>query len=157
MLEILTNQEIIFGNVVSYRGKIKQSQFNEVLTKMIKLLEGMNVNKEGPLITTTFNVESVGNENVFDMEILIPIDKKIELPKGYVFKDVFHLVHAISTRYIGDPIGLQDVYNQLIGFISRNKLQPITTAYNVYINDTSFFKGEPPVIDVYIGINPSKI
>lgn len=90
------------------------------------------------------------------MEILVPIDRQVELIGEYRLKKVFHLVNAVSIRHHGDPNLLQNSYNELMAYLRENGLQQITSAYNVNVNDLQPGQSlDEMIIDVYIGINPS--
>jgi hypothetical protein len=39
--------------------------------------------------------------------------------------------------------------------MKENELQQITSGYNININEKKVAAGETPIIDVYIGVNPS--
>lgn len=45
------------------------------------------------------------------------------------------MVNAVYARHIGNPMLLQNTYNEIIDYINKNNLQPITAAYNVTISD----------------------
>ncbi|MNY70792.1 hypothetical protein D3C86_2089980 [compost metagenome] len=86
---------------------------------------------------------------------MIPIDKEVASSENYQYKSVFHLKHAVYTRYIGDPFAINSRYEGLMAFISKNGLQPITPAYNFNINDRDMINSDSLTIDIYMGVNPS--
>ncbi|MFC4770315.1 hypothetical protein [Effusibacillus consociatus] len=154
-IQIETGKSIRFENVASFRKKMKQSEVNLELGKFVNFLQQNNVQKNGPMITATFGVENDQQEQILDIEFLIPIDKQIDMPHEYTFKPLFHLVHAVYARYIGDPLQIENTYNELTDFLQQNKLQQITPAYNMNLNDIHTLQGNEPIIDIYIGVNPS--
>ena len=110
----------------------------------------------GPIITSTFSVENVDGEQLLDMEILVPVDKEIETSGEYQFKKKFQLVNAVYARHEGNPNLLQETYSELMGYIQKNNLLQITTAYNVNVKDpTSADDLDNMIIDVYIGVSPN--
>ncbi|SHI07945.1 hypothetical protein SAMN02745207_04259, partial [Clostridium grantii DSM 8605] len=73
-------------------------------------------------------------------------------------KKEFKLVNALYVRHEGNPILMQNTYNELNQYIQSNNLQPITSAYNVAVNEVNDpSKLDEAVIDIYIGVNPNKI
>jgi len=109
------------------------------------------------MITTTFKVEVVDGEQIMDTEILMPIDKKIDLPEKYNFKELFALFHLKNslytsyTRHKGNPAELQETYEQLNQYAVDNDLKQITSGYNVYVNEGK--DHEDMIVDIYIGID----
>lgn len=154
-IQIESEKSIKYENVISLRKKIIESEIKMLVGKFISDLQQTEAKKNGPMITATFGMEEINGEKILDMELLIPVDRKVELPKEYVFKPIFHIVNAIYTRYIGNPYEIQNTYVELAEFIQDNKFQQITVAYNFNINDESAVHGLTPIIDIYIGINPS--
>ncbi|WBW97678.1 AraC family transcriptional regulator [Oceanirhabdus sp. W0125-5] len=154
-MNIRENQEIKFENLLSFRGKMTQQELTNEMMKIGQVLKDLGVKKNGPIISTTFSVELIDGQQVMDSEFLIPLDKEVELPKEYSFKKVFHLVNALCIRHNGNPNLIQNTYNQLNTFIQENRLQPITSGYNIPVNEvTDPSKLDEVIIDVYIGVNP---
>jgi len=122
MADIETNKSIILENLLSLRKKMLSTEINEEMIKISKLFAANGIKKAGPIVTTTF---AVLENNVLDMEILVPMDKIFELPNEYKFKPKFKLTNAIYARHCGNPAFLQEVCNEMVEFISRNGLQQI--------------------------------
>ena len=90
------------------------------------------------------------------MEILVPMDKPIELSGEYKLKKVFHLVNAVYARHIGNPNLLQNTYNNMMQYINENELSPITSGYNVNVKELQQGDSmDEMIVDIYIGVNPS--
>ncbi|MBZ4647229.1 MAG: hypothetical protein PWR27_1951 [Petroclostridium sp.] len=143
-------------NVLSLRKKMTQQEVQQEMMKIGKFLQDNGIRKTGPVVTATFAVETDNEQPLMDMEILVPIDRKAELPEGYRLKEVFHLLHAVYARHEGNPNMLQNTYNEMLAYIQQNNLQQITAGYNVNIKEPkSAQELDDMVIDVYIGVNPS--
>lgn len=152
---IKENQELIIENVLSFRGKVTQQQMQEEMMKIGQVLQRLEVQKNGPLTTATYSIEQVENEQLMDIEILVPLNKKVELPKEYTLKPIINIVNALSIRHEGHPIKLHETMNRLNEFIVEHKKQVITATYNVTVKDVKSEKElEEIVIDVYVGCNP---
>ena len=149
-------KEIKLQNLLSLRRKMTQAEINEEMMKIGKILEANGIKKNGPIITATFAIETVGGQPLLDMEVLVPMDKRVELPPEYKVKDLFHMVNAVYARHKGNPALLQNTYNEMMTYIQQNSLQQITAGYNVTVKDVlPGMSVEEMVIDVYIGVNPS--
>jgi len=82
MLEIKENQELNVTNVLSYRGKIKQAELENIGKEMESYIQNAGAKRLGNPITATYAVE--GNE--LDIELLMPIDKSIDSTDKFAFK-----------------------------------------------------------------------
>jgi hypothetical protein len=148
MLEIKENQELNVTNLLSYRGKLKQTELENIGKEMESYIQ--SAKRVGNPITATYELE--GDE--IDIELLMPIDKSIESMDKFDFKNQIKIVNAVVASYIGHPMGLQDACNQLNQYIMERRLQPITVGYNV-TKKTDMLNPENTEIDVYVGISPN--
>ena len=150
MLEIKENQELNVTNLLSYRGKLKQTELENIGQEMESYIQSAGAKRVGNPITATYELE--GDE--IDIELLMPIDKSIESMDKFDFKNQIKIVNAVVASYIGHPMGLQDACNQLNQYIMERRLQPITVGYNV-TKKTDMLSPENTEIDVYVGISPN--
>lgn len=152
-IKIETGQSLRFENVVAFRKKMKVFDIQNEVNKFVQVLQENGAIKSGPMISVTFGAEMLNGVQALDMQFLVPIDRVINLSEEYQFKPVFHLVNAIYTRYNGNPIHIESVYNELLNFIKINHLVQITSAYNVNISVDE--ANQNHIIDIYIGISSS--
>lgn len=154
-MEIKENQELIMENVLSFRGKVTQQQMQEEMMKIGQELQKLGIQKNGPITTATYSVEEVSGEQLMDIEILVPLDKQVQLPKEYTLKTTIKIVNALSIRHEGHPMKLQEAINELNEYILEHKKQVITATYNVTVKDAMKQEDlERMIIDVYVGCNP---
>lgn len=150
MLEIKENQELNVTNLLSYRGKLKQTELENIGKEMENYIQSAGAKRVGNPITATYELE--GDE--IDIELLMPIDKSIESMDKFDFKNQIKIVNAVVASYICHPMGVQDACNQLNQYIMERRLQPITVGYNV-TKKTDMLNPENTEIDVYVGISPN--
>ena len=150
MLEIKENQELNVTNVLSYRGKVKQSEIENIGKEMECYIQNAGAKRVCNPITATYAFE----EDEIDLELLIPIDTIIGSTDRFVFKNQIKIVNAVVAFYKGHPMGLQDACNQLNQYIMEHSLQPITVGYNV-TKKTDMLNPGNTEIDVYVGISPN--
>jgi len=156
MTNILDNQTLEMANVLSLRGKMTQMELNTAMNNIGKVLKENGANKNGYVVTSTFAIEMVKNEQVMDIEILVPLDKEITAPDGYVFKKQFTLTNAVKIRHEGNPALMQNSGTTLMKYISDNGLTPITSGYNVTVKEpTSQADIENMIVDIYVGVSPN--
>lgn len=157
-MKILENQTLIMENVLSYRGKLTQQEFAVKLQQIQEIIENSEASKNGSIATTTYAVEQNGNEQIMDVEILVPLDRKIQLTQEYTLKDKIFITNALKISHKGNPAQLQTTVTELNNYIVSNELIPITTCYNVTVREV-----EDPSqidlmeIDIYVGISPNKL
>ncbi len=118
-------------------------ELEEIITKS-------GAKKVGNPISVTYGVEG----EMMDMEILIPIDKKIENIEHYFFKEKIKIVNALLVKHKGNPMMLQNTFNEVNHYIVENNLTPITPGYNV-TKTIDPINMENTEIYVYIGISPN--
>lgn len=150
MLEIKENQELNVANVLSFKGKIRQTEFENIGKEMELYIHNSGAKRVGNPITATYGIEN----DVIEVELLMPIDMSIDSKDRFVFKNQIKIVNAVVASYKGNPMGLQDACNQLNQYIMEHKLQPITVGYNV-TKKTDMLNPENTEIDVYVGISPN--
>ena len=150
MLEIKENQELNVANVLSYKGKVKQAELENVGKEMESYIQKAGAKRVGNPTTATYAVEG----DMIDIELLMPIDRSIDSTDKFVFKNQIKIVNAVVACYKGHPLGLQEACNQVNQYIVEHKLQPITVGYNV-TKKTDMLSPENTEIDVYVGISPN--
>lgn len=150
MIEIKENQELKLNNLLSYRGKILQSELESIGRDMELKINGRGAKRTAYPIMATYGIDG----EFIDMEILIPVSNEIESIGEYKFKKELKIVNAVMMSYKGNPAGLQDACNELNKYIETNKLQPITVGYNV-TQSVDIHNIENTVSNMYVGINPN--
>ncbi|MDL4838913.1 GyrI-like domain-containing protein [Aquibacillus rhizosphaerae] len=156
-MSVEIEKSLTFNKLVSLRKKMEQKEIQQEVYKMSQYLDAQGVRKLGPLISATFGIETQQNKQIFDMEFLVAVDRELDLPEDYTFKQEFRLVNAIFKRHTDSPEMLESTYNELNTYIQQNDLLQITAPYNVNVNDVEESSSQGPVIDVYIGISPNRL
>lgn len=152
-MEIQTNQLYEMKNVISYRAKMTQKEINEVMNRIGAFIQNQGLKKSGCVTTTTFNVENIGGTQLMDIEILCPVDKACDVPQGFTFKSEFRISSAAKITHKGNPANMQESVNKLIGYLNQNKLTPVTSLYNVTVNEPKTpMDIDNMVVDMYIGV-----
>ena len=146
-------QELRMKNVLSYRAKITQTEFNNAGLAINKFIEDGGFKKTGPTVSVTFSIEQQGADHIMDTEILIPLDKEFNPPDGCTKKPEFYLTNALAIKNIDSLVMVQKAYEVLSDYIARQNLQAITSAYNVTIQEPKTLTGDGMIMDVYIGVS----
>lgn len=147
MIQVIEHEILEIENLVSYRGIVNQNLIERVgkdMEQKIKEAGGKNV---GFPITATYKLHKNGN---IDLELLIPVDKKLENIEKYQFKNKLRIVNALMAKNEGNISNLQKTCDAINAYIIENKLIPVTVGYNVTrINQNSY----NPEIFVYVGVS----
>ena len=151
-MQFTEHETLSMMNVLSYRGKMSQEELNKKLVEMIELVKKLGARIGAPVATTTFSIEGP----VMDSELLVPLDRPVDVPEGYILKPQILITNAIKLHHTGNPMTLQNEMAQLQNYMTENKLVPITTSYNVTIKGANTIQEmDSVVIDVYIGVSPN--
>lgn len=158
MGQVERDKDFQANNVLSLRKKITQFEANQEMNRIARYLADQGIRQSGPIITATFSVDTAGEDPLMDMEILVPLDRKTDLPEEYRLKESFHIAHAVYAQHKGNPSTLHETYNDLFTYLKQNNLQQITAVYNAYVKGiSSGASNSDLIIDVYVGINPSTL
>ncbi|MCR5619244.1 MAG: hypothetical protein K6F65_04025 [Lachnospiraceae bacterium] len=150
MLEIVQNQELNKEKLLSFRGRIRQTELESVGKDMESYIRNNGANRIGDPITVTYGVDN----DLVDVELLLQVDCIIPSSDKYVYKDRIRIVNALVGIYKGNPVGLQESVVQLNKFITEHKLQPITVGYNL-TKKVDVQNPDNTEINIYVGINPN--
>lgn len=66
-------------NVLSFRGKVTQQQLQEEMMKIGQVFKDLGVQKNDSVTTATYATKQVANEPIMDIEVLIPMDRHMQL------------------------------------------------------------------------------
>lgn len=149
-MKIKENQELNVVNVLSYRGKVRQTEIETISKEIGCYIREAGAKPIGNPITATYAIEG----DTIDLELLIPIDTNIDSTNRFVYKNQIRIVNAVVAEYKGHPMRVQEAYNQLNQYMTDHKLQPITIGYNV-TKKTDKLNPENTEIEIYVGINPN--
>ena len=102
MLEIKENRELNVTNILSFRGKVRQTELEAIGKEMDSYIQKAGARRMGNPITATYAVEG----DTLDIEVLMPIDINIDSTNRFAFKNQIKIVNAVVAEYKGHPMGL---------------------------------------------------
>ena len=155
-MQIKEEQTLEMHNVLSFRAKMTQQELMEKAKELENIMQDNGAQRTGSVVTATFAVEQSARGVVMDMEFLLPLDREIVAPTGFVWKPHFLLTNAVVVRHIGNPSGLQESVNALNAYIAQHRLTPITVGYNVTVKEAKTpLELDDMIVDIYVGISPN--
>ena len=158
-MEITEDLNLQMKNVLSYRGKVDQKTLEEKRKEIEALIKEFGARAIHPAVTTSFGAEQTDKGPIMDMEILVPLDKDVShevlkknLP-GYRFKPLFLLTNAVRIHHTGETSTIENSIKELYYHLKVRNMRPITTLYNITINDPD--NPDDLVIDLMVGCDPN--
>lgn len=147
-----------FTNLLSYRAKITQPEAQKMPSELLQFINKHKLEKNGPIISTTYSTKKENDKIILDCEFMIPIaktSKAINRHKLFTLKEKIYLCNCISHNYIGEKKDFQNAFKYVINYIKENNLNVISTLFTVDNsdnNDNSLMN-----MDLYVSINPNKL
>ena len=152
---IESGQELYLNNLLSFRKQLTQAEMQKEMNDIESFIKENGLTVVGPKISTTYSVTQAMMPTM-DIEILIPVDKKITETDMYKLKKEFKLTNCLKTSHKGNPMTFQNTIMELQKYIEENKLIPISTLYTVTIKDAKTQEELDNFhSDAYISISPN--
>lgn len=153
MFKIIENVKLEMNNILSFKGKITQQEMVYVMKEIEQIVSENAAQRNGSIVTATFDVQKDGGQPIMAVEILIPLNKAIAPPNGYTFKPVFRLNNAIKVIHQGNPSKLQESANELMKYVENKGLMAITPGYNITKNTPQSKENlEEFCAEIYVGV-----
>lgn len=152
-MQINKVKEYNIANVLKFRGKIKGNEANNILSSALTKIgkEGFAIN--GPIISATHSIENDCGNQIFDFELIIPINGVMTSSDGFVYKDKFEINNALMFRHIGNPQTMDSEMQEFSRYMQENNLKPVTPFYNVTVKTAQTPNDvDEVIIEVYVGL-----
>lgn len=142
---------LLLENLISIRDDFFEHEVGVAIEKLEKVMSDYYVMKSGPMVTATYGFELVDDKQRLDMEIFIPINRKIKLAKPFFFQDNLEINNSLYIRHVGNPSKLVDSHMNLLAKIKEDNLTQMSPIYNVTINQVQTIdKIDEMIIDLYV-------
>jgi len=146
-------QQLLLRNVLSFRKNLDQQSLVEISKEIDEIIAKNDARKDGNVVTITHNVTVENGQQFIDIEMMIPLDKGIVAPSGFVFLPEFLLNDAFTIRIIGSPQQMQDAVRILAEYIQNKNLKPNTPLYVVTVKEAKTqLNIEDMITDLYTGV-----
>lgn len=121
-----------------------------------RIIDHLGAKRNLPTVTTTYGVFQQQGFPVLDIEILVPLDRKVAVPVGFSWKDHFLLTNAVMVQHVGDPINMDRSLAELKNYITCNNLTPISNYYNsTVVESKSPADIDKFTVNIYVSISPN--
>ena len=128
---IRENVSFSAGNVISYRGKKKPLEMNELLADMEKYIKINNAEKSGPMIMAAYSIDEDAADS--DVGIYIPLNKEIPSSAKFIFMPAFEIINCAMVKYKGYPHLVLYAGMELLERAYAAGLSLKLPLYNVYV------------------------
>ena len=131
----LEKQYICVYNVLSYRTRIKCTELSNIISFIYSNLDVMGLESIGKFIFNISEVIDLKNEQIYGIEILVPVNKPFESTGQCVYKPIFRIENAVSRQTVGGYDNILDVESSIFSYIKRRNLSPVTGVYHVVLHN----------------------
>lgn len=146
-------QSLVLQNVLCFRRKLDQQASMNITKEIDEILAKNNAKKNGSTVTITHNITVENGQQVIDLEMMIPLDKKISVLNGVNFLPEFVLNDAFKIRIEGNPQQMQGAVQTLAEYIKSKGLQANTPLYVVTIKDAKTpLEVDSMITELYTGV-----
>lgn len=83
---ILTNQQLEINNILSFKGRIIQTELSQIFMQMKNFIEEQGAKCTENLITATYSISNQSGQTIVDIEVLIPINMYISGNDKFKYK-----------------------------------------------------------------------
>ena len=147
-MQIIEHQDIQLNNLISYNTKVKHSDILKLTQYISDNLHVLDLKKNDNII---FAEKDHVNDEMVNVEILIPVKGKIEKCREYDYKPIFKLNNAVIIRHEGNLNDLPQTENILHNFIKEHDFQASTQPYYIVVRNGTV-DSDDCIIDICIGI-----
>lgn len=146
-------QQLILRNILSFRKKLNQQSLIDISKEIDEILVKNGARKDGSVVTVTHNVTIENGQQFIDIEMMIPLNKKIDVPNEFVFLPEFSLKDALKIRIVGSPQQMQGAVGILKEYIQNKNLKPNTPLYVVTVKEAKIqIDIDDMITDFYTGV-----
>lgn len=150
-IKFIDHQHIEFENVLSYIIRVDAEKLPALLEYIIQNIDALGLEITGNIVFTISEIHEFANRCIFDVEVLVPVNKAFPSSERYIYKPRFRLVNAIVYRIGNSTHELVGARGELMKYISDKRLQAISNIY--YIASFSRQSIEIEYYDVIVSVN----
>jgi len=147
-MTIETNQQLDMTNLISFKKKLRATELQEHVEKLITYISARGAKKLDGSISATYAVMG----DVMDIEVMIPINCEIPSNDEFLFKPEFRLTNCIKISHNDSVARLQETIEKLGQYITNHMLTPSSACFIVMHNEIAT-SNEVAKADIYVPIS----
>lgn len=153
-MDIKEQMQLDAHNLISFRKKLHALELQMHMKKMLDYAASYGAKKVGSDISVSYAVDG----ELMDVEMYIPLDRKIPSNHDFTFKPCLYLENCVATTHKGNPPGLENTMKKMNAYIVEKRLTPISAGFIVTIHEITSAKDlELFEVDIYISISPNVV
>ncbi|MBL4936568.1 hypothetical protein JK636_12445 [Clostridium sp. YIM B02515] len=146
-------EKLSFKNLISVRKVMSYKDIKCEIENLAKVIKNYNAWSLGLAFARPYDITEIGSDKFFDMEILIPVDKKVPDYKDYKFIDNFNLFNTFKITHSDSAESLEDVISDIGEYTLSKNLNPPTFAFNINSDYASIISlTHESEVDIYISM-----
>ena len=149
MTHILEHQSLEINHLLAYRGEITNQEMLEIEKKMEQVMKKAGAKRKGCTIKEVYR--SCDHHNRFDVELLIPIDEKIEDAGEFYYREQIRIGNAVVGKHTGNITTIDQTISALRDYVAENNFRMTTVAYQ-FVKNIDVCDLDHCEIDIYVGI-----
>jgi hypothetical protein len=150
---ILEYEKLNFKNLMSIRKVMSYKDIKCEIENLAKVIKNYNAWSLGLIFARPYDITEIGSNKFFDMEILIPVDKKVPDYKDYKFIDNFNLFNTFKITHSDSAESLGDIISDIGEYTLSKNLTPPTFAFNISSNNAPIISlTDEFEVEIYISI-----
>ncbi len=150
--EIIKNQTVSMKNVLYYKAWVTPKNSDEHFRKMNCLIDDRRAKKVGSIIIVSNAVKNKEGEALIEIEVFVPLDKKIVVTNEFKFISKMIVMNAIKIRIEGGFVEWQRATNVISEYIRSSNLQPTTPIMIKMIKaPIEPLDSNEMIIEIYVG------
>lgn len=149
---ILEYEKLSFTNLMSVRKVMSYKDIKNEIDNLSKIIKKYNAESLGFIFARPYDITEIDSNKYFDMEILVPVDKKIPDFRDYKFIDNFNLINAFKITHTDSADSLQEVLSDIGEYTSSKNLNPATFVIDASYGSSYMSLSDELEIDIYISM-----
>ncbi len=148
MATITEHQTLELHNLFTFRGLIAKEEIPEIEKELEQAINLAGAKRESCTIKAVHGLLY----GKYDIELIIPINKKIEDTEKFTYKETIKILNALMAKCKGNPADVDTTLLELEKYIAVNKLLPTSVAYQVVTSMDEADTDNSEMV-IYIGVS----
>ncbi len=147
-MEILEKQYLSVESLLSFKTRTTYRKLYSLMAHLDDSLSLLGLKKTGSTIFTLTENQTVSDEPILDVEIMIPVNEQFKSNEYYVYKPKIRLTNALRGRCSYDYNDLNEARKEMQHYINRNSHIPLTPYFYKLTKNNGIDE-----VDIYVSVN----
>lgn len=148
-MQIIENQQLWFDTALSYRARIEIDSLGDMIKHICDNVGVLDLKITDNVVVSVCEEISEPNKTILGVEVIVPVDKRLESNCHYVFKPHFKLANAVLTKFRGKASELPETRKELYKYAYEQHYSPNSEVYF----SVKQIEEDEIIADAYLGVN----